>query len=110
MQHAERRRNACSAEQVSRIFCNPPEKRIFEDALEGQENTRTVRAALEALPEKQRLTVIMKILEERTHAEVAEILGSSVGTVKGNLFFAIRNLRKLLAATADFRATGGRAS
>jgi len=82
----------------------------IEDALDGQKSARTVRAALEALPEKQRLTVIMKILEERTHSEVAEILGSSVGTVKGNLFFAIRNLRKLLAATADFRATRGRAS
>jgi DNA-directed RNA polymerase specialized sigma24 family protein len=40
----------------------------------------------------------MKVLEERTHAEVAEILGSNVGTVKANLFFAIRNLRKHLAA------------
>jgi DNA-directed RNA polymerase specialized sigma24 family protein len=39
----------------------------------------------------------MKVLEERTHAEVAEILGSNVGTVKANLFFAIRNLRKQLS-------------
>jgi len=60
-------------------------------------NAETVRAALDTLPEKQRVTVIMKVLEERTHAEVAEILGSNVGTVKANLFFAIRNLRKQLA-------------
>jgi RNA polymerase sigma-70 factor (ECF subfamily) len=68
-----------------------------EDALDSRMNAETVRAALETLPEKQRMTVIMKVLEERTHAEVAEILGSNVGTVKANLFFAIRNLRKLLA-------------
>lgn len=69
----------------------------IEDTLDAQTSLRSVRAALDTLPEKQRLTVIMKVLEERTHAEVAEILGSNVGTVKANLFFAIRNLRKQLA-------------
>jgi RNA polymerase sigma-70 factor (ECF subfamily) len=68
-----------------------------EETLDADLNAQTVRAALDTLPEKQRLTVIMKVLEERTHAEVAEILGSNVGTVKANLFFAIRNLRKHLA-------------
>src|SRR6186997_944510 len=68
-----------------------------EEALDTRMNAQTLRKALEALPEKQRVTVIMKVLEERTHLEVAEILGSNVGTVKANLFFAIRNLRKLLA-------------
>lgn len=70
----------------------------LEETLDAQMNARSVRAALETLPEKQRLTVIMKVLEERTHAEVADLLGSNVGTVKANLFFAIRNLRKQLAA------------
>jgi RNA polymerase sigma-70 factor (ECF subfamily) len=69
-----------------------------EDTLDSRMNAETVHAALETLPEKQRITVIMKVLEERTHAEVAEILGSNVGTVKANLFFAIRNLRKQLTA------------
>jgi RNA polymerase sigma-70 factor (ECF subfamily) len=68
-----------------------------EESLDAQKNARSVRNALDALPEKQRITVIMKVLEERTHAEVAELLGSNVGTVKANLFFAIRNLRKVLA-------------
>jgi RNA polymerase sigma-70 factor (ECF subfamily) len=68
----------------------------IEEALDAKASALRVRAALNGLPEKQRLTVIMKVLEERTHAEVAEILGSNVGTVKANLFFAIRNLRKVL--------------
>ncbi len=71
----------------------------IEESLDAQASARTVRAALDTLPDKQRLTVIMKVLEERTHSEVAEILGSNVGTVKANLFFAIRNLRKQLGAT-----------
>jgi RNA polymerase sigma-70 factor (ECF subfamily) len=57
-----------------------------EEALDSRMNAQTVHEALSNLP------------EERTHAEVAEILGSNVGTVKANLFFAIRNLRKHLAA------------
>lgn len=68
-----------------------------EESLDSRLNAETVRKALDTLPEKQRVTVIMKVLEERTHAEVAEILGSNVGTVKANLFFAIRNLRKQLS-------------
>jgi RNA polymerase sigma-70 factor (ECF subfamily) len=77
-----------------------------EESLDAALNAETVRAALDTLPEKQRVTVIMKVLEERTHAEVAEILGSNVGTVKANLFFAIRNLRKQLAA--PFSTTRGK--
>ena len=72
-----------------------------EESLDSRLNAATLRKALDTLPEKQRLTVIMKVLEERTHAEVAEILGSNVGTVKANLFFAIRNLRKHLGSVRD---------
>jgi DNA-directed RNA polymerase specialized sigma24 family protein len=31
-----------------------------------------------------------------SHEEIARALGRSVGTVKANLFFALRNLRALL--------------
>jgi RNA polymerase sigma-70 factor (ECF subfamily) len=77
-----------------------------EEMVDARMSADFVRKALDTLPEKQRLTVIMKVLEERTHAEVAEILGSNVGTVKANLFFAIRNLRKQLAATLAPRKSG----
>lgn len=77
-----------------------------EEMVDARMSADHVRKALDTLPEKQRLTVIMKVLEERTHAEVAEILGSNVGTVKANLFFAIRNLRKHLAATLAPRKSG----
>ena len=50
------------------------------------------------LPEKQRATLILKIYHDLTHEEVAAILGSSVGTVKANLFHALGNLRKAMAA------------
>lgn len=67
-----------------------------EHDLEASLQKDALRAALERLPEKQRMTVVLKVMEDRTHAEVANLLGSSVGTVKANLFFAIQNLRKHL--------------
>jgi RNA polymerase sigma-70 factor (ECF subfamily) len=62
-----------------------------------------VRAAVARLPEKQRATLILKIYHELTHQEVAQILGSTVGTVKANLFHALGNLRKLVAAEEGVR-------
>ena len=57
-----------------------------------------MRHSLQAvrLPEKQQRTLLLKIYDEMTHEEVARTLGSSVGTVKANLFHAIANLRKML--------------
>jgi RNA polymerase sigma-70 factor (ECF subfamily) len=68
-----------------------------EARLESDDEARRVRAAIARLPEKQRATLILKVYHELTHEEVAQILGSSVGTVKANLFHALRNLRRLVA-------------
>jgi RNA polymerase sigma-70 factor (ECF subfamily) len=65
--------------------------------VEADERAREVRAAVGRLPEKQRATLILKVYHELTHEEVAEILGSTVGTVKANLFHALGNLRRLMA-------------
>jgi RNA polymerase sigma-70 factor, ECF subfamily len=67
------------------------------EALEREEESKRVREAVALLPEKQRATLILKIYHDLTHEEVAGILGSSVGTVKANLFHALGNLRKILA-------------
>jgi len=80
----------------------PPEsERLLE-----RERARRVRAAVARLPEKQRLTLILKIYDDLTHQEVARILGSSVGTVKANLFHALGNLRKLVGEGEERRDDG----
>lgn len=66
--------------------------------LEHDERSRRVLEAVARLPEKQKATVILKVYHDLTHEEVAQILGASVGTVKANLFHALGNLRKMLAA------------
>jgi RNA polymerase sigma factor (sigma-70 family) len=68
--------------------------------MEDDELSQQVREAVSRLPEKQRATLILKIYNDLTHEEVAAILGSTVGTVKANLFHALGNLRKAMAGTA----------
>ncbi len=67
------------------------------EQLERDEQAQRVREAVSRLPEKQRATLILKIYNDLTHQEVAAILGSTVGTVKANLFHALGNLRRIMA-------------
>ena len=71
------------------------------ERLERDERSQRVRKAVARLPEKQRATLILKVYQDLTHEEVARILGSSVGTVKANLFHALANLRKMLGQEAE---------
>ncbi|HXY39616.1 MAG TPA: sigma-70 family RNA polymerase sigma factor [Vicinamibacteria bacterium] len=65
-------------------------------AVLSEDESRRVREAVARLPERQRATLILKVYQELSHEEVASILGTSVGTVKSNLFHALANLRRLL--------------
>lgn len=63
-----------------------------------EERAAQVRAAIARLPPTQRATLILRVYHELPHDAIAEILGSSVGATKANLFHALANLRKLLQA------------
>lgn len=66
------------------------------EKLLSDERAARVRAAIARLPDKQRATLILRVYQERSHQEIAEILGSSEGAVKANFFHALNNLKKLL--------------
>jgi len=71
--------------------------------LEAADAAREVRAGVGRLPDRQRATLILKVYHDLTHEEVAAALGSTVGTVKANLFHALGNLRRLLALEGETR-------
>ena len=54
-------------------------------------------AAIDALPEIYRVTVVLHDVEGYTHAEIGELLGVPEGTCKTRLFVARRRLREMLA-------------
>jgi RNA polymerase sigma-70 factor (ECF subfamily) len=66
------------------------------DAMARAERAAVVRAAIAKLPPKQRATLVLRVYHELPHDRIAEILGTSVGASKANLFHALANLRKLL--------------
>ena len=57
-----------------------------------------ISAAIDALPEGTRMTLIMHDIEGYTHAEIAASLGIAEGTSKSRLFEARGRLRQSLAA------------
>ncbi len=67
------------------------------EGLDASQRAARVRAAVAQLPEKQRATVILRVYHDRSHKEIAEILGTTEGAAKANLFHALGNLKKLLA-------------
>jgi len=66
------------------------------DRLLRDERAVRVRAAVARLPKKQRAALILRTYQELSHHEVAEVLGTSVGAAKANVFHALQNLKKLL--------------
>lgn len=65
-------------------------------ALAAAERQALVRQAVAALPPRQRAALILRTYHELSHQEVADIVGTSVGAVKANVFHALANLRKRL--------------
>lgn len=61
-----------------------------------RERVEALRAAVEALPEPFRTTLVLRDMESRTYEEVARIQGVSIGTVESRIFRARQKLRALL--------------
>jgi len=66
------------------------------EILEMEEKRRNVRQALMKLPDQQRTTLILSYYQKLTYKQIAEILNCSIGTVKTNMFRALKRLAVLL--------------
>jgi RNA polymerase sigma-70 factor (ECF subfamily) len=71
------------------------------EAIEREEKAQHVREAIRHLPEKQRATLILRMYHDLSMEEIAGVMGSSVGTVKANLFHALSKLRKRLGGGVE---------
>ena len=63
-----------------------------ENGLIEAEQARQVREAVASLPDRQRTTLVLAYYQKLTYAQVAETLGCSVGTVKTQMFRALKAL------------------
>ncbi len=67
---------------------NPPDR-----SLERTELQRRIQAAIETLPEREQECLVLSQYNGLKYAEIAEVMGIPVGTVKSRIFSAIRRLR-----------------
>ena len=68
---------------------------VLED-LQARERAERLWAAIDALPEKLRVAIVLANIEEHDLGEVARLLGLPEGTVKSRLFLARQRLKELL--------------
>lgn len=66
------------------------------EAVRREEERQAVRAALAALPEESRALIVLSEYEERSHAEIAELLGVTAKAVETRLARVRGRLRVML--------------
>lgn len=103
--------NVCADRRRSRwwlrwLRTDPDDRAISPDRpdrrMEDREMSRDVLAALQKLPASFREVLVLREMEEREYAEIAAIVGVSIGTVESRLFRARAKLKAiLLEGSAD---------
>src|SRR5512137_2985911 len=70
--------------------------KTLEGIIKNETRDRLYRALAE-LPDKQRMTVMLRIQQQRPYEEIAAIMKCSVGTSKANYHHGVQKLKALLA-------------
>jgi RNA polymerase sigma-70 factor (ECF subfamily) len=93
-----RTKNAISIEEQyeSVGFEIADETEDLGSGIQQEQITRYVRRALQALPAEMRQVIIMKEYEGLKFAEIAEILGIPISTVKTRMYTGLNELKKRL--------------
>ncbi|HEX5543481.1 MAG TPA: SigE family RNA polymerase sigma factor [Micromonospora sp.] len=82
------------------LMATPPE-RSGDDPSGATELRVAVAAALQQLTPRQRAVVVLRYYDDLTEAQVADLLGCSIGTVKRHGHDALRRLRVIAPELVD---------
>ncbi|MEV0156131.1 SigE family RNA polymerase sigma factor [Micromonospora sp. NPDC050686] len=78
-----------------------PTERPRDDHSDATALRLTLDAALRRLTPRQRAVLVLRYYEDLTEAQVAEVLGCSIGTVKRHGHDAVRRLRAIAPELVD---------
>jgi RNA polymerase sigma-70 factor, ECF subfamily len=92
---ADRRR---SARELAHAESRRPEP-TTEETVDGRRRAAALWRAIDTLPEKLRIVIVLASIEGHDVAEVASLLGLPAGTVKSRLFLARQRLKEQLQWT-----------
>jgi RNA polymerase sigma-70 factor, ECF subfamily len=99
----DRLRSGKRREQRDTLWSQPeqqPRAATAEDLAASNEFQTHLESALEELPEKSRLVLLLAAMEGHTIDEIAAMIGVSAGTVKSRIFYARRQLAEKLRCHA----------
>ncbi len=71
--------------------CRDPSEKVIR-----AEQKEQVRQALESLPARQRVTLVLAYYQGLTYREVADVMGCSMGAVKTHMYRALKTLARRL--------------
>jgi RNA polymerase sigma-70 factor (ECF subfamily) len=74
---------------------------VAAEPARGDDRMEGMRAAIAALPEPHRETLMLRLQQELSYEEIAEVLGVPVGTVRSRLHHAVRRLQEALHSERD---------
>ena len=80
-----------------RLTAEPPESGRLDPALHRVDDDAAVEGLLRGLPQRQRAVLVLRYVDGRSEAEIAETLGCSPGTVKSQAAKALASLRRRTA-------------
>jgi RNA polymerase sigma-70 factor, ECF subfamily len=72
------------------------------DRLDKHRQLHKLRILIEMLPEKQRLTVLLRLYEELDYKEIANLIGGSEGSARVNFFQGIKTLREKMVEQNEY--------
>ena len=82
-QHRSRRRHQAALDRLAHL---PPSSPVLvERQAEAAAEAQRVLTQIQSLPRRDREVLVLSVWEGLSHAEIAEALGTSVGTVKSRL-------------------------
>jgi RNA polymerase sigma-70 factor, ECF subfamily len=102
----DRARSAKRREQRETLWCaQPAPRQSTEDVAAASEFQAHLDRALDELPEKLRLVLLLAAIEGNTLEEVALMLGLPIGTVKSRIFVARKQLAEKLRCHVNITRT-----
>ncbi len=95
----QRKRRAYS--DVEDLQDDPRHSRSAGADPEGNEIQRQLQAAIETLPERQRMVFTLRYFDEMKYEEIATVLETSVGGLKANYHHAVKKIEKYLSSRVN---------
>ena len=83
------------SEELSAVALADDSQEPSQEAVKA-EQVRQVREAVMSLPSRQRATLVLAYYQQLSYPEVAKVLGCSLGTVKTQMFRALKTLGQKL--------------